>query len=156
MNGEDVDQTILGSVVEDPAPLANSPPPEAFRALQAFDVAVGEAVDRGADAFAVFAAELAKGLQGSGADSIRQPPGLASVQLRLGIGPRQGRFASRIFDRAKIVVGQLLVIQGGGVELRHDGVLGTAKQNRCRWQRFVGKSVDKLVELGLGSSASKR
>jgi|SRR5689334_13248014 len=59
--------------------------------------------------------------------SIRRPSGSASVQLGLGVRPRDAPFAPRLLDGAQVLVGQLLVVIKGSVELGNGGVLGTPK-----------------------------
>lgn len=50
-------------------------------------------------------------------------------------------FAPRLLDGAETLVGQLFVVIRSSIQLGHDRVLGTPKQNRRGGQRFVGESI---------------
>lgn len=67
-NGENVDDSLLRTSIEDDAPLADSESPESFWSLQALDVTVRKPTDRGAYTLAILPAKLAEGLQDSRAD----------------------------------------------------------------------------------------
>lgn len=89
-------------------------------------------------------------LSATGRTSIRQPPGSASVQLRLGLRPGDARLLSRLLDRPTVLVGQLLVVHGRGIELGYHRILGTPQQDRRSRKRFIGEGVDETMKLGLG------
>jgi hypothetical protein len=89
-------------------------------------------------------------LSAAGRTSMRQPPGSASVQLRLDLGPRDTGLLPGLADRPTVLVGQLLFIEGRSIELGDDRVLGTPEQDRRSGQRFIGERVDEAMKLGLG------
>lgn len=72
-NSEDVDHLLIRSPIEEDAPLADSEAPEALGSAEALDIAIGKLADRRGDALAILPAQLAEGLQGSGAD-LDPPP----------------------------------------------------------------------------------
>jgi hypothetical protein len=78
-NGEDVDHLLIRSSIEEDSPLADAKPPEALWPAEALDVAVGKLADRRGVALAILPAQLAEGLQGTGADL--DPP-LAQISQR--------------------------------------------------------------------------
>lgn len=65
---QDVDHPVLRPSIEKNSPLPDSESPKTLRSTKAFRIPIRESPNRHADAFLVFAAELAEGLHGSGAD----------------------------------------------------------------------------------------
>lgn len=84
-------------------------------------------------------------LSAAGRTSIRHPPESVSVQLRLDLRPGDAGLLPRLLNRPTVLVGELLIIGRGRIELGDDGVLGTPKQNRRSRQRFIRKCVNEAI-----------